>query len=90
MRADEVQARLGLSDAVMARVEIHRATLADWNTRMNLVGPKELDRYWDRHALDSLQLLAHAPGAARWLDFGSGAGFPGLLVAAALADIAGG
>lgn len=89
MTAADVQSLLGLSDSVMARVEIHRATLADWNTRMNLVGPKEMDRYWERHALDSLQILAHAPGATRWLDIGSGAGFPGLLIAAALAETPG-
>lgn len=81
-----LQSRLGLSDAVMARIETHRALLADWSTRMNLVGPKEMERYWERHALDSLQLLLHAPGAKRWLDLGAGAGFPGLLIAAALAD----
>lgn len=86
MTPAEVQARLQLSDAVMARVEIHRATLAAWSVRMNLVGPRELERYWERHALDSLQLVQHALGAKRWLDFGSGAGFPGLLIAAALAD----
>lgn len=42
---------------------------------------------WTRHVEDSLQLLGHAPSARRWLDLGSGAGFPGLVLAIALADI---
>jgi 16S rRNA (guanine527-N7)-methyltransferase len=54
---------------------------------MNLVGPNELARYWSRHALDSAQLVTLAPdSAARWLDLGSGAGFPGLIIAAFIAD----
>lgn len=82
----DLQAQLGLTDAAIARIEIHHALLVDWSTRMNLVGPKELARYWERHALDSAQLVGHAPEALRWLDLGAGAGFPGLIVAAILAD----
>ena len=67
------------------RLETHRRLLADWSGRMNLVGPKELEAFWQRHALDSAQLLALAPQARRWADLGSGAGFPGLVVAAFLA-----
>jgi 16S rRNA (guanine527-N7)-methyltransferase len=83
----DLQAQLGLSDDALRRIAIHRALLADWSSRMNLVGPKELDRYWERHALDSAQLVQHAPPDAKtWLDLGAGAGFPGLIVAAILAD----
>ena len=50
--------------------------------RQNLIARSTLDQIWSRHIVDSLQLLGHAhPG--RWLDIGSGAGFPGLAVAAA-------
>jgi 16S rRNA (guanine527-N7)-methyltransferase len=56
---------------------------------MNLVGPKELEAFWQRHALDSAQLVALAPQAKRWADLGSGAGFPGLVVAAFLAGQSG-
>lgn len=89
MTAADLQAEFALADAALARIEAHRALLADWSTRMNLVGPKELERYWARHARDSLQLLAHAPGANTWLDLGAGAGFPGLILAAVLADAPG-
>ena len=67
------------------RLETHRLLLADWSQRMNLVGPKELEAFWRRHALDSAQLVALAPGAKRWVDLGSGAGFPGLVIAAFVA-----
>jgi 16S rRNA (guanine527-N7)-methyltransferase len=70
----------------MDRLETHRRLLAEWSERMNLIGPKELDLFWSRHALDSAQLLKLAPEAVRWVDLGSGAGFPGLVVAALLAD----
>ena len=69
-----------------ARLEKHRALLAAWAPKINLIGPQELSQYWRRHALDSLQLLLHAPGAMRWIDLGSGAGFPGLVLACGLID----
>ncbi|MBI3439465.1 MAG: 16S rRNA (guanine(527)-N(7))-methyltransferase RsmG [Proteobacteria bacterium] len=68
------------------RLEAHRRALEDWSGRMNLVGPKELDTFWRRHAFDSAQLVALAPQAKRWVDLGSGAGFPGLVVAAFVAN----
>ncbi|MFZ4069945.1 MAG: 16S rRNA (guanine(527)-N(7))-methyltransferase RsmG [Caulobacterales bacterium] len=82
----DLQAQLNLTDAALRRIDIHRAMLKDWSGRMNLVGPKELARYWERHALDSAQLVQHAPEALSWLDLGAGAGFPGLIVAAILAE----
>jgi 16S rRNA (guanine527-N7)-methyltransferase len=74
-----------VSRETIGRLETHRRLLAEWSERMNLVGPKELDLFWRRHALDSAQLLQHAPEARRWVDLGAGAGFPGLVVAAFLA-----
>ena len=78
------QAALGVSRETMERLETHRRLLAEWSERMNLVGPKELELFWSRHALDSAQLLRLAPEATRWVDLGSGAGFPGLVLAAFL------
>ena len=52
------------------------------NETQNLVSRSSLDQVWNRHIADSAQLLLHAPpGPERWLDLGSGAGFPGLIVA---------
>jgi 16S rRNA (guanine527-N7)-methyltransferase len=83
------QAALNVSQETLDRLETHRLLLAEWSERMNLVGPKELELFWPRHALDSAQVVRLAPGARRWVDLGSGAGFPGLVVAAMLADVPG-
>ena len=48
---------------------------------MNLVGPKTIPDFWNRHAWDSAQLLKFAPEALVWADLGAGAGFPGLVLA---------
>lgn len=53
---------------------------------MNLVAPSTLPQLWTRHIADSLQLLRLAPEARVWVDLGSGAGFPGLPIACAIAD----
>lgn len=64
------------------------ALLTDWQRVHNLVGRAELDDIWIRHIQDSLQLLSHAQDFKLWVDLGSGAGFPGLVVAIATrADI---
>src|SRR5690606_34610943 len=46
-----------------------------------LVGPATLPDFWNRHALDSWQLLGHAPEARTWADLGAGAGLPGVVLA---------
>jgi len=56
---------------------------------MNLIAPSTIPTIWMRHIADSLQLLALAPTAKRWVDLGSGAGLPGLVIACALADAEG-
>jgi 16S rRNA (guanine527-N7)-methyltransferase len=56
--------------------------LQRWQTAINLVGPTTLDDPWRRHFWDSAQLLPHIPESARSLvDLGSGAGFPGMVLA---------
>lgn len=53
-----------------------------WNKAINLVSARDEGSIWDRHVIDSAQLMAHAPKRARsWLDIGSGGGFPGLVCA---------
>jgi 16S rRNA (guanine527-N7)-methyltransferase len=60
--------------------------LLDWQRRVNLIAPSTEPVAWTRHIADSLQLLQLAPDARVWADFGTGAGFPGLVIACALAD----
>jgi 16S rRNA (guanine527-N7)-methyltransferase len=64
-------------------LDVYVALLAEWQKTHNLVSRSSLDAVWTRHIADSLQLLDHAPPFKRWLDLGSGAGFPGLVVAIA-------
>ncbi|WP_213269432.1 16S rRNA (guanine(527)-N(7))-methyltransferase RsmG [Hyphomonas sp.] len=59
------------------------ATLDVWRQKSNLIGPKEWPQIWTRHVGDSWQLLDHIAQTARVVDLGSGAGFPGLIIAAA-------
>ena len=61
--------------------------LARWRTRTNLIAESTFASVWTRHIADSAQLIALAPAAKRWVDMGSGAGFPGLVIAIQLADL---
>ncbi|HFD16514.1 MAG TPA: 16S rRNA (guanine(527)-N(7))-methyltransferase RsmG [Rhodospirillales bacterium] len=71
-----------VSRETLARLEAHLALLARWQRRINLVGAASLADPWRRHILDSAQLLRLLPGTdLRLLDLGSGAGFPGLVLA---------
>lgn len=68
------------------RETIHRLIryaelLHEWQARQNLVSAASLAHVWDRHFGDSAQILRLAPEARTWLDLGSGAGFPGLVIA---------
>lgn len=72
----------------IAQLDLYAAMLVDWQARLNLVGPATIPHLWARHFLDSAQLLDHVPGRAlTWLDIGSGAGFPGLVIAILRPDI---
>jgi 16S rRNA (guanine527-N7)-methyltransferase len=64
------------------RFDIYLAELRRWQATINLVGPGTLDDAWSRHVLDSLQLGSLAQGQV-WVDLGSGAGLPGLILAIA-------
>jgi 16S rRNA (guanine527-N7)-methyltransferase len=60
--------------------------LLQWQNTVNLVAPSTITQVWTRHIADSLQLIDLAPGARTWIDVGSGGGFPGLIIACALAS----
>jgi len=67
----------------MALLDAFAALLREENERQNLVSKASLDQLWLRHIADSAQLLRFVPGPlASWVDIGSGAGFPGMIVAA--------
>ena len=60
--------------------------LAKWRHVTNLVGTASFAEVWTRHIADSAQILNFAPQAKRWIDMGSGAGFPGMVLAIQLAE----
>jgi 16S rRNA (guanine527-N7)-methyltransferase len=78
-----VLAPLNVSRETQEKLELLEGELRRWQAIKNLVGPATLDQIWDRHIVDSLQLLELAPDAKIWVDLGSGAGFPGLVLAIA-------
>lgn len=72
----------GVSRETLDRLEIYAGTLRKWQAAINLVSRDSLGDLWRRHFLDSAQLLPLLPRNARVLiDLGSGAGFPGLVLA---------
>lgn len=76
------QAATGVSRETVDRLRAYEVLLRRWQHTINLVGPSTLDDPWRRHFLDSAQLFPLAPAGARsWVDVGSGAGFPGLVLA---------
>lgn len=84
---EEFQARTNVSRETLDRLKAYAALLAEWQARMNLLAAGEAEELWRRHMLDSAQLVPIAPeDATQWADLGSGAGFPGLVVAVILAD----
>lgn len=73
----------GADAPAMARLDAYVAALAEWNARMNLVSAASMADLWRRHVFDSAQLVPLIPeGTRRIVDMGSGAGFPGLVIAA--------
>jgi 16S rRNA (guanine527-N7)-methyltransferase len=78
-----------IAPRVLERLDRFVAALLQWQATSNLVAPSTLPELWTRHIADSLQLLPLVPGATRWVDLGSGGGFPGLVISCALADTPG-
>ena len=78
-----------VSRETLARLDRFVELFLQTQSHTNLIGPKTVPALWTRHIADSLQLLALAPAARIWLDLGSGGGFPGLVIACALADLPG-
>jgi 16S rRNA (guanine527-N7)-methyltransferase len=72
-----------------ARLDCFVGVLTAWQSHTNLIAASTESTLWTRHIADSLQLIALVPNARSWADLGSGAGFPGLAIACALAGRSG-
>jgi 16S rRNA (guanine527-N7)-methyltransferase len=75
-----------VSRETAARLDRYVALLQQWQAKTNLIAPSTLSHLWTRHISDSLQLLTLVPTAKVWADLGSGGGFPGVVLACALAE----
>jgi 16S rRNA (guanine527-N7)-methyltransferase len=75
-----------IPEETLRRLEIYATLLKKWQRAANLVGKASLENLWVRHFADSLQVADAVPEARKWLDLGSGAGFPGLVTAIKYAD----
>lgn len=89
MTEDEAQNWIvgNVSRETLDRLKIFLDLLRAENEHQNLVSRASLDSFWARHAVDSLQLLSLAPPTGPWVDLGTGAGFPGMAIAAARKDM---
>ena len=73
--------KIGVSRETCEKLHYYYRTLFEWNTKINLVSRKSIGIAWQWHFLDSSQLWLYAPQNVKtWLDFGSGGGFPGLVI----------
>lgn len=79
-----------VSRETLDRLEAFEREFKRWSQRINLAAPSTLDQLWQRHIIDSAQLARIEPAALKWLDLGSGGGFPGIVMAILLAERPGG
>ena len=78
-----------VSRETIARLDRFVELLIAWQQHTNLIARSTMPTLWTRHVADSLQLVGLAPDARVWADLGSGGGFPGLVIACAVADTKG-
>ena len=77
-----------VSRETIERLKVIEQLTLKWNKSINLVAKNTLRDLWNRHIVDSAQLYAYAPdGFSRWVDLGSGGGFPALIVAAMAVEL---
>lgn len=80
--SEDFASESNVSRETLRDYEAWHALLLKWNRKINLVSPTALDDFWRRHALDSWQIWPNVPESAKkFIDLGSGAGFPGLAMA---------
>ena len=76
-----------VSRETLLKLRAYEASLQEWQNKFNLVSKSSLEDAWNRHFIDSMQLVKYIPQSAQSLyDFGSGAGFPGMVLAIMAAE----
>jgi 16S rRNA (guanine527-N7)-methyltransferase len=87
LKKNEFVKSLNVSRETLNDFYEYKTLLSKWNEKINLVSKNTLVDIWERHFLDSGQIIKHVEASGkRWVDVGSGAGFPGLVVALLLRD----
>jgi 16S rRNA (guanine527-N7)-methyltransferase len=72
---------LGVSGESLDKLDAFRMAVIEESARQNLISAATIEHFWARHIVDSAQLLPHTIASGTWLDLGTGAGFPGVVVA---------
>lgn len=84
---ESLEATIGpVSRETFDRFAALEALFSKWAARINLAAPSTLNDIWRRHIVDSAQIFPHASDARKWVDLGSGGGFPGLVIAILLQE----
>jgi 16S rRNA (guanine527-N7)-methyltransferase len=87
--AEDFAATQNVSRETISRLQAYEALLRRWNVKINLVAKSTLDDIWQRHFADSAQLFQLArQKSGLWVDLGSGAGFPGMVLAIMARELA--
>ncbi|MEM9306439.1 MAG: 16S rRNA (guanine(527)-N(7))-methyltransferase RsmG [Pseudomonadota bacterium] len=81
-------AGLNVSRETLERLTKYHDLISKWSPRINLVSKSSLKELWPRHIWDSYQLIDIAPKVEKWADFGSGGGFPALVIAICALEMA--
>ena len=83
---DQFSNNYNVSRETISRLEVYHDLLMRWQKIKNLVSRNTLDKIWSRHFADSAQLIDYAASQSNWLDIGTGAGFPGMVIAIMTSD----
>ncbi len=82
MREEELLPGFAVSRETFLKLKEYEKLLSRWNSKINLVSKSTLKDFWNRHILDSVQFFCSiGEKTGKWVDFGSGGGFPGLVLA---------
>jgi 16S rRNA (guanine527-N7)-methyltransferase len=77
---------IDVSRETQERLERFADLFLKWAARINLIAPSTIEQVWARHIVDSLQIRNIVSQPGRWIDIGSGGGFPGIITAITLAE----
>ncbi|OJF91206.1 16S rRNA (guanine(527)-N(7))-methyltransferase RsmG [Pararhizobium antarcticum] len=81
---------LRVSRETAERLDHFSRLFQKWAKSINLVAPSTKENLWQRHIADSMQIFQIHPAPKQWIDLGSGGGFPGIITAICLAELADG